>query len=76
MATFLKFIFALIAIASGITAIVGLFICGINIIQLIADKGGTYESAIAGFLMSAVGNIVAQIFYKIAVSIDDQNHLK
>lgn len=51
----------LLVILSSITALVGIFLCGINVIQCLFNVGGSYEIAMAGFLMATIGGIVTGV---------------
>lgn len=58
----LKTIIWIFTIIFAITTIVGIFLCGINIIKFIFGEGGSYTAAITGFLMTVIGSIFTNLF--------------
>lgn len=52
----------LFTIIFAITTIVGIFLCGINVIKFVFGEGGSYTAAITGFLMAVIGSIFTSIF--------------
>lgn len=60
-----KIFLALIAIAAAVVAIVGVYICGINIIQAVFGVGGNYTTALNWFITSLSCTFGARIIYSI-----------
>ena len=58
----LKAIIWIFIVIFVIAAIVGIFLCGINVIKFIFGEGGSYTAAITGFLMAVIGSIFANLF--------------
>ena len=55
---------ALIVIAAAIVAIVGYYICGINLIEAIFDMGGNYVITRNWFITSVSCSIGAKVLYQ------------
>ena len=60
----MKVFLILIAFIAAIVSVVGLFLCGINVIQAIFNVGGSYTTAFAGFLMFVIGRFVGSLSLK------------
>lgn len=60
----MKVFLILIAFIAAIVSVVGLFLGGINVIQVMFEVGGSYTAAYAGFLMWAIGRLVGSLTLK------------
>lgn len=61
----INIILALMVIASAIVAVIGYYICGINIIQSVFGVGGNYTTALNWFITSLSCTFGARIIYSI-----------
>lgn len=57
----MKVFLILIAFIASIVSVVGLFLGGINVIQVMFEVGGSYTAAYAGFLMWVIGRFVGSL---------------
>lgn len=57
----MKLFFSLLLLVACGCHIAGIFMCGVNVIQFLFGVGGSYSTAIAGFIMTIVSSYVVAI---------------
>lgn len=67
----LKLFMYIIAIIFGCVALVGIALCGINILQCIFVVGGSYAGALTGFLLTFCGGFLMKIFKAVGDVLED-----